>query len=116
MHECYTIKGYANNGRVRGITTAELSLDKGRSWKFAGIVYPEDVYRHLANEIWNYLEGNWICRCEIEFQLERNKQDLGLPIGQYLFIRVNDTNSEWVVRVIPPCQDLVCYSLTSSCA
>ena len=50
MHECYTLRGYAYNGGGRRITRVEISLDKGRSWRLAEIVYPEDTYRHFANE------------------------------------------------------------------
>ena len=50
MHECYTVRGYAYNGGGRRITRVEISLDKGRSWRLAQIVYPEDAYRHVANE------------------------------------------------------------------
>src|SRR5271169_4291367 len=50
LHECYTVRGYAYDGGGRRITRVELSLDKGRSWRLAQIVYPEDAYRHLADE------------------------------------------------------------------
>lgn len=50
MHEVYTAKGYAYDGGGRRITRVEISLDKGRTWRLAQIIYPEDAYRHLANE------------------------------------------------------------------
>jgi nitrate reductase (NAD(P)H) len=50
MHECYTVKGYAYSGGGRRITRVEVSFDKGRSWNLAQIAYPEDIYRHFANE------------------------------------------------------------------
>lgn len=50
LHECYTVRGYAYDGGGRRITRVELSLDKGRSWRLAQIVYPEDAYRHLADD------------------------------------------------------------------
>jgi nitrate reductase (NAD(P)H) len=49
MHECYTIKGYAYSGGGRRITRVEASLDKGRSWNLAQIIYPEDKFRNLPS-------------------------------------------------------------------
>jgi len=57
MHECYTVRGYAYDGGGRRITRVELSLDKGRSWKLAQIVYSEDAYRSLANEDMELFSG-----------------------------------------------------------
>src|SRR5271170_4784503 len=50
LHDCYTVRGYAYDGGGRRITRVELSLDKGRSWRLAQIIYPEDAYRHLVDE------------------------------------------------------------------
>lgn len=50
MDEYYTVRGYADNDGGRRITRVEISLDKGRSWRLAQIVYLEGAYRHVANE------------------------------------------------------------------
>jgi len=64
--------------------------------------------RHISSSCkWEYgnmelFWGSWLCQYEIQFRLEHDKQDLGLPIGQHLFIRVNNTNYEYVVRAYTP--------------
>jgi nitrate reductase (NAD(P)H) len=43
--EKYTIRGYAYSGGGRRITRAEVSIDKGKTWRLSNIEYPEDRYR-----------------------------------------------------------------------
>lgn len=45
----YKIRGYAYGGGGKRITRAEITLDKGKSWRLATMSYPEDDYR-LAPE------------------------------------------------------------------
>lgn len=39
------IEGYAYTGGGRRITRVEVTLDDGKTWKLAEIIYPEDLYR-----------------------------------------------------------------------
>ncbi|KAF2658179.1 nitrate reductase [Lophiostoma macrostomum CBS 122681] len=43
--EKYTVRGYAYSGGGRRITRAEVSIDKGKTWRLSNIEYPEDRYR-----------------------------------------------------------------------
>ncbi|KAK5118752.1 hypothetical protein LTR85_007958 [Meristemomyces frigidus] len=43
--EKYRVKGYAYGGGGRRVTRAEVSLDKGKTWRLAKIDYAEDRYR-----------------------------------------------------------------------
>lgn len=38
-------QGYAYAGGGRRVTRVEVTLDRGRSWRLAGVTYPEDEYR-----------------------------------------------------------------------
>lgn len=46
--EKYRVKGYAYGGGGRRITRAEVSIDKGKTWRLANIDYGEDRYRDAA--------------------------------------------------------------------
>lgn len=39
------IEGYAYTGGGRRITRVEVTIDDGKTWKLADIIYPEDLYR-----------------------------------------------------------------------
>lgn len=43
--ETYRLQGYAYAGGGRRVTRAEITLDRGRSWRLADVHYPEDEYR-----------------------------------------------------------------------
>jgi nitrate reductase (NAD(P)H) len=45
----YNVRGYAYSGGGRRITRVEITLDKGRSWNLANILYPEDHYRSASS-------------------------------------------------------------------
>ncbi|KAM5348483.1 hypothetical protein ACJ41O_008307 [Fusarium nematophilum] len=45
----YKVRGYAYGGGGRRITRAEVTLDKGKSWRLANIRYPEDDYRQAPD-------------------------------------------------------------------
>lgn len=42
----YNIRGYAYAGGGRRVTRVEVTLDKGKSWTLANVIYPEDEYRN----------------------------------------------------------------------
>ncbi|KAM6508989.1 hypothetical protein FSOLCH5_011991 [Fusarium solani] len=41
----YKVRGYAYAGGGKRVTRAEVTLDKGKSWRLATVRYPEDDYR-----------------------------------------------------------------------
>lgn len=43
----YVMRGYAYAGGGRRVTRVEISLDDGRTWNLASIVYPEDRFRTI---------------------------------------------------------------------
>jgi nitrate reductase (NAD(P)H) len=48
--EMYTARGYAYSGGGRRITRAEVSIDKGKTWRLAHIDYAEDRYRDYEDK------------------------------------------------------------------
>ncbi|KAF2793453.1 nitrate reductase [Melanomma pulvis-pyrius CBS 109.77] len=48
--EMYTARGYAYSGGGRRITRAEVSIDKGKTWRLAHIEYAEDRYRDFEDK------------------------------------------------------------------
>jgi nitrate reductase (NAD(P)H) len=42
----------------------------------------------------------------LEFELEHTEQRLGLPVGQHLFLRIKDGNSQHIVRAYTPVSNL----------
>jgi nitrate reductase (NAD(P)H) len=48
--EKYTVRGYAYSGGGRRITRAEVSIDKGKTWRLANIDYAEDKYRAIEDK------------------------------------------------------------------
>uniref|UniRef100_P08619 Nitrate reductase [NADPH] n=1 Tax=Neurospora crassa (strain ATCC 24698 / 74-OR23-1A / CBS 708.71 / DSM 1257 / FGSC 987) TaxID=367110 RepID=NIA_NEUCR len=45
----YRLRGYAYAGGGRRVTRLEVTLDQGKSWRLAGIEYPEDRYREAQD-------------------------------------------------------------------
>ncbi|KAI1338530.1 hypothetical protein F5Y15DRAFT_120568 [Xylariaceae sp. FL0016] len=43
--DSYRVRGYAYSGGGRRVTRVEVTLDKGKSWTLANVLYPEDEYR-----------------------------------------------------------------------
>ncbi|KAL1874545.1 hypothetical protein Daus18300_003564 [Diaporthe australafricana] len=79
--QTYKFQGYAYAGGGRRITRVELTLDRGRSWRLAGVSYPEDEYR-LAPEgetlFGGRLDMSWreTCFCWSFWSLEVPVRDL----------------------------------------
>ncbi|KZF23362.1 hypothetical protein L228DRAFT_210114 [Xylona heveae TC161] len=49
--QMYRLKGYAYSGGGRRITRAEISIDKGNTWRLADVEYPEDRYRQYEQTL-----------------------------------------------------------------
>lgn len=77
--ENYVAKGYAYGGGGRRITRVELSIDKGKSWRLASIVYPEDRYRDCEQDLYGgRLDLSWreSCFCWCFWSLNIRVSDL----------------------------------------
>ena len=62
--EKYRIKGYAYGGGGRRVTRVEVSIDKGRTWRLAGIDYAEDRYRDVEQSLYGgRLDMSWRESC-----------------------------------------------------
>ncbi len=48
LSEPYVVRGYAYAGGGRRVTRVEVTMDGGKTWELAQIVYPENVTRHDA--------------------------------------------------------------------
>lgn len=48
--EMYKVRGYAYSGGGRRITRAEVSIDKGKTWRLTTIEYAEDKYRAFEDK------------------------------------------------------------------
>jgi nitrate reductase (NAD(P)H) len=80
--EKYTVKGYAYSGGGRRITRAEVSIDKGKTWRLANIDYAEDKYRAYEDKslFGGRLDMDWressFCWCfwDIDIAVEELKE------------------------------------------
>lgn len=64
--EAYKVRGYAYTGGGKRVTRVEVTLDKGKTWKLANILYPEDAYRSAADDEQLYggrLDMSWRETC-----------------------------------------------------
>ncbi|KAH8764166.1 nitrate reductase [Diaporthe sp. PMI_573] len=83
--QTFKFQGYAYAGGGRRVTRVELTLDKGRTWRLADVVYPEDEYR-LAPEgetlFGGRLDVGWreTCFCWCFWSLDIAVADL-IPAG-----------------------------------
>ncbi|KAI9736048.1 MAG: hypothetical protein M1818_006224 [Claussenomyces sp. TS43310] len=74
--EAYKVRGYAYGGGGRRISRVEVTMDKGKTWALANIVYHEDMYRnHLDEDQTLYggrLDMSWreTCFCWCFWDLE----------------------------------------------
>lgn len=62
----YRVKGYAYGGEGRRITRAEVTIDRGKTWRLAHIDYPEDAYRNASDDLKLYggeLDVSWRETC-----------------------------------------------------
>ncbi|KAF2762165.1 hypothetical protein EJ05DRAFT_199535 [Pseudovirgaria hyperparasitica] len=48
--ENYRVKGYAYGGGGRRVTSVEISIDKGKTWRLSNIEYAEDKYREAPDQ------------------------------------------------------------------
>ncbi|KAK7957038.1 uncharacterized protein PG986_006260 [Apiospora aurea] len=46
----YAVRGYAYAGGGKRVTRVEITLNKGKTWLLANIVYPEDEYRQAPDD------------------------------------------------------------------
>lgn len=75
----YVTQGYAYAGGGRRVTRVELSLDQGRTWRLANIVYPEDRYRDAEQELFGgRIDMSWreSCFCWCFWRLSVPVSDL----------------------------------------
>ena len=75
----YVTQGYAYAGGGRRVTRVELSLDQGRTWRLANIVYPEDRYRDAEQELFDgRIDMSWreSCFCWCFWRLSIPVSDL----------------------------------------
>ena len=87
----YKVKGYAYGGGGRRVTRVEISLDKGRSWRLAGIEYAEDRYREVEQDLFGgRLDMSWreTCFCWCFWSL--NIPTFELADAKDLFVRAMD--------------------------
>ncbi|AEO67025.1 uncharacterized protein THITE_2115738 [Thermothielavioides terrestris NRRL 8126] len=79
----YKLKGYAYAGGGKRVTRLEVTLDQGRTWILATIVYPEDLYRSAPEGEMLFggrLDVSWretcFCWCfwELELPLSRLRE------------------------------------------
>ncbi|KAB8337316.1 hypothetical protein FH972_021617 [Carpinus fangiana] len=64
--ETYRVRGYAYGGGGRRITRAEITLDRGKTWRLAHIDYQEDAFRRAEDDVKLYdgtLDVNWRETC-----------------------------------------------------
>ncbi|XWW95084.1 hypothetical protein V2A60_003035 [Cordyceps javanica] len=80
--ETYKVRGYAYGGGGKRITRLEVTLNKGQSWKLAGIHYPEDDYRHApdGDTLYGGSTDMWwreTCFCWCFWEIDIPVTDLG---------------------------------------
>lgn len=89
--ETYTARGYAYAGGGRRVTRAEVSLDRGQTWKLATVDYAEDRYRELDQDLFGgKLDVSWreTCFCWCFWSVELLVSDL--QIASDLLVRAMD--------------------------
>ncbi|GAA5820633.1 hypothetical protein JCM11251_003085 [Rhodosporidiobolus azoricus] len=54
----YTVQGYCYAGGGRRVTRIDVTLDDGKTWKLADLIYPEDQYRSedFQGKVWGKID------------------------------------------------------------